>query len=138
MLGRKRLLTGMAFLCAFFIAGGVGASDADPVGATRNFIEAMFRYDPGAAEYVIGQHRERIASLLEELRNAGQDMDGIKVDTSQLNYEVVERDETTAKVHVHGRIKGTHPEYGESVDLMDEVFPLVKENGRWLVADPNL
>ncbi|MGE4553148.1 MAG: hypothetical protein AB7D57_08550 [Desulfovibrionaceae bacterium] len=106
-----------------------------PAVVAEKAMNAMIAGDEKALEqYVckdlVDQAKAAMA-MLKAMTGEGQG----KIALSDMKYEAGKEEGDTVPVKVTGKIKGTHPQYGEMEDDIDEVFQVVKEDGKWRVCN---
>lgn len=106
-----------------------------PAVVAEKAMNAMIAGDEKAMEqYVckdlVDQAKAAMA-MLKAMTGEGQG----KIELQDMKYEAGKEEGDTVAVKVTGKIKGSHPEYGEMQDDIDEEFQVVKEEGKWKVCN---
>ena len=114
-----------------YACGGGGES---PTGAVEAAMKAMIEMDEESLdEYVckdiVSQAREALG-MIKMTKDKGATME-----LHEMKYELVSEAEDKALVKVTGKIKGSHPEFGDMEEPIEEDMDVIMENGHWKVCN---
>lgn len=107
-----------------------------PAKVVKEYTIAMYiKADPIACDYLDEPARTRCKKAVESnSHDLFNDIKrGLKFDLSELKYTTIESSKERAKVSVRGNVYVIVPQSGKESETIDEVYELIKDDGRWIV-----
>lgn len=124
-------LTALILCLCLFACGGDGGS---PAGAVEAAMKAMIEIDESSLDdYVCRDMAAQAKQALDMLKTS---MDqGATMELTDMRYEVLSEADDKSVVKVTGRVKGSHPQYGDMEEPIEEDMDVILEDGHWKVCD---
>lgn len=133
-----------AFCLFSFLAAcaQTGEQPDDPLAVAKKAVEISLAYDmDGLSALSCAKMRKEIAEqrgdfeeTMNILKGMGVDLSQVRYDMSGLTFELLDRSEFTAKVHMGGVLKVKVPGLPEESQDQNQDIELRKEEGEWLLC----